>query len=108
MTQTNDMIAPPTDIVDGKVLHVFMIDDSEHHWYIATDEEDAFNQFCDPAGAMCGGEAERDDVSITRFDDAQLLTLDIDDENCDPKRTEKTCRAWVEHFGRGFLGSTVC
>ncbi len=103
-----DQVSEPVAAAEGAdTLHVFEIDDSERHWYVARDEEDAFALFCDPGGAMNEDGATADEVSITRYDDGQLLRLWIEDENASGAATEKTCAAWIAEFGRGFMGSTV-
>jgi hypothetical protein len=90
-------------------LHVYLVEDSERHWYVAKDEEDAFTLYGDPGdphpdrNRMNQDDEPRESVSITRLDDTQILWVRDDND----VRQERTCREWCAIEGRGFLASTV-
>lgn len=80
--------------------HVFLIEDGEKHWYVASDEEDAFNMYNND---MAGDGETIEDVSITRLDDEMALTCQDEDDG----PITQTCAEWIEEVESGFLGSTV-
>lgn len=83
-------------------LFVFLIEDSERHWYVARDIDDAWSLFRE--GPLNDGEfIEREDVEITQLADNEKVTVRDDDGH----RITWRAREWAALEGRGFLASTV-
>lgn len=105
-------------------LHVFQFDGDIRETVIAHDVEDAWRVIEESTG--CSPEEYResngpDDGNFVKLDDAQLFKLRCEGDPIEHNfpnhdgwtkdahgvwRSERTCAEWVQHAGRGHLGSS--
>lgn len=81
-------------------MHVFLIEDSERHWVVAEDEEDAMKVLIQTMGEP------EEEKTVTRMDDSELLSIRDYDAKSGSQSLEKTCGEWVKE-GRGLIASSV-
>lgn len=84
-----------------KINHVYVVDDGEQWWYVASSQADAQNRHC--ILCACAGLLGLVEItSITELSDDTLLAIRDEDDVV----IEKTCLEWVS-VGKGCIGSTV-
>jgi hypothetical protein len=102
-------------------LHVFQVDGDSRETVIARDIEDAWRVVEETTGCT-REENDLDEVEFVQLDGAQLFKLRCEGEPTEygyPSnegwtkdelrgvwRSERTCAEWVQHAGRGHLGSS--
>jgi hypothetical protein len=89
-------------------LHVYLIDDGEQHWYIATSARRALTAF---AKAQFGTSAteylkENPETEISHLPDNEILTINQEGPDGSLKRVRHRCSTWTKQ-GAGFLCTTV-
>lgn len=83
--------------MEPEELHVWKIQDSETHWYVARDKMDALILF----DADMDGDYDVNELVVTMLLDDHPLIISTDDGD----REIKTCVEWTKE-GRGLLCST--
>ena len=80
-------------------MNVYIIDDGECHWFVATDEHDAREQFA----LLCTQQGWQifENLQIAQLAPTKMLTINADDD-----RITQTAAEWAKHEGRGYLGSS--
>jgi len=86
------------------ILHLWLVDDGEQHWFSANSEDNARQMYYDSYGGEEWLPCEIEEILVERVDDEEMLSVRLD-EGSGPEVT-KTAKEWADD-GKGMVASTV-
>lgn len=93
-----------------KRLHVYLIDNGESHWYVASSTRAALRDYVtDGWGKQITiREFRRDNpnVEVTQLPDRRKVKVAFENEGGDYDPVEQTCARWTREQGVGFLATS--